>query len=649
MEVTAAANQIGLKEICALALLVPSGAGFDQKSLPEFEPHPVAVALGQKLGQNEAFNKVMREAVEAERKVEDARQELIPAAFPTGDPRRILKDTIFGFAAALVADVSLRLGEADPYSRLARRLSLWFKPWQDFSRYGIPLPHEARSVARAVQRLVELVPGDDAERLKRLFAIWAGDASVEASEDGVREVVSLLVREPRRELDGLAHIVGLEICGALVREIDLLDVDTIKALFEVMKLIHDYLDDGRAATAVFRRWLGAWSDGREGLRLTFDPSETFGSAEYSDLNGDALEPLLIAVLKDIAQRGHSIFPTGPLPIRGVLFRREGPLFEVLYAKAPEAADLHSLLSIDGDYADLNGPFGEHWYWTGEGVGRDAAILPEVIDRAQERGDHALCDMLIGCWTLFCTLFHRAPIPDLVGLAQRINALPLDYRSSTYAVLGLLKREASASEQISRDLDALLSWLPLIETAAPENFEGFMQDLFSSELWSLLDERARSRLTKCEEGFIGLRRSAPHERQSDRLRLLIIDWSAVSETVLRRAVDSVSSGDRNSQKPLGELIGIFRKVLTENRSSWCPSDRRRNYAALNGLDVLTLLNDINKRGGKHQSGDEISWEEVVYVHAGLYRPLRALLEVANNSPLLAKHQPVSGSSSGSCRE
>jgi hypothetical protein len=187
---------------------------------------------------------------------------------------------------------------------------------------------------------------------------------------------------------------------------------------------------------------------------------------FSELNGEALEPLLTTTLNDIAQRGHSIFATGPLPVRGALFGRDGPLFEALSKQAPEAEDLYLLLSADGDYGDLNGPFGEHWYWTGEGIGPDAVIFPEVIDRARERGDHALCDMLIGSWTLFCTLFLRAPLPDLVGLAQRINALPTDYRSSVYAVLGLLKREAGAIEPIRRDMDALLSWLPLIDTAPP---------------------------------------------------------------------------------------------------------------------------------------------------------------------------------------
>ena len=52
---------------------------------------------------------------------------------------------------------------------------------------------------------------------------------------------------------------------------------------------------------------------------------------------------------------------------------------------------------------------------------------------RERGDPALCDVLISYWMLYCALFEQAPLPDLFGLAQRINALPTDHRSSTYAV------------------------------------------------------------------------------------------------------------------------------------------------------------------------------------------------------------------------
>jgi hypothetical protein len=173
-----------------------------------------------------------------------------------------------------------------------------------------------------------------------------------------------------------------EICGALADEIDSLDVGTIEALFEAMKSMHARLDDGRPATAVFRTWLGTWSERGERFRLAYDPSEALSSTQFSDINGEALEPLLTTTLDDMAQGGHAIFATGPLPLRGVFFGREGPLFEALSKQAPEAADLYLLLSVDGDYSDINGPLGEHWYWTGEGVDPDAVIFPDAIDRAR---------------------------------------------------------------------------------------------------------------------------------------------------------------------------------------------------------------------------------------------------------------------------
>lgn len=320
-----------------------------------------------------------------------------------------------------------------------------------------------------------------------------------------------------------------------------------------------------------------------------------------------------------------MFASGPLPVRGVLFGREGPLFEALSKQAPEAADLYSLLSVDGDYE--HGPFGEHWYWTGEGIGSVAVVFPEVIDRARERGDHALCDVLIGTWTLFCTLFLQAPLPDLVGLAQRINALPIDYRSSVYAVLGLLKREAVAAERIRYDIDALLSWLPLIAMAPPQDFEGFLRDLFSPPLWSVLGEKERRRLVQSEDMFVALRRLTRHERQLERLHHLIVDWSAVAELVLRRACNTMDSSLAVDKKPLGELVTDFDRALRANE--WAYKDLPRMHAARNALAVLRLLNEVNKRAGKHLSGDEITWEEVVKVHSGFYWALPALLDVANN--------------------
>jgi hypothetical protein len=160
----------------------------------------------------------------------------------------------------------------------------------------------------------------------------------------------------------------------------------------------------------------------------------------------------------------------------------------------------------------------------------------------------------------------------------------------------------------------------------------MRDLVSPPLWSTLGEKERRRLVKSEEMFVALRRLAPPERQREWFRLLVVDWSAVTELVLRRAYNSVvRPSDGAPHKPLGELAAEFRKALQADSGTWSYKDRRRGYSALNHLDVLWLLNAINKRAGKHLSGDEITWEDVVSVHAGLYWALRALLDVATNPP------------------
>jgi hypothetical protein len=45
-------------------------------------------------------------------------------------------------------------------------------------------------------------------------------------------------------------------------------------------------------------------------------------------------------------------------------------------------------------------------------------------------------------------------------------------------------------------------------------------------------------------------------------------------------------------------------------------------------VLEVLNRLNTDSGKHLGGDEIAWNDVVDVHAGLYWALRALLSLSD---------------------
>jgi len=115
LEATVAQIGIGPKEVCALALLVPSRARFEPA--PKHEPHPEAARLGAMIG--ESINRTVVDIVDGMERRRQFRQEKVFSAFPESDPRRLLIDTIIGFAAAELSDVSQRLGEADPFSRLA--------------------------------------------------------------------------------------------------------------------------------------------------------------------------------------------------------------------------------------------------------------------------------------------------------------------------------------------------------------------------------------------------------------------------------------------------------------------------------------------------------------------------------------------------
>jgi hypothetical protein len=622
LEATAAKNGTNLRNICALALLVPSRARFDPQSLPKWEPHPHAVALAAKV--SPATQKHLQEALDAHGRLDQLREEHVFSAFSEHDPRRLFKDTTLAFSAAALADLSHRLGDADPFSRLAFRMSLWFKPWLDFSRYGIRQPGDGSVIVGAVRRAIEPFNDQHGLRIRRLIRIWAGDDSIEADEHGIRGIRSLISPFDGPDIGGLDGVLALEIFGTLADNFDSLDVDTLNAISETLKWLPRALDDGRTGTSDVRAWIETSFEGRNGFRLAYDPSQAFEAATYGD-NADALEPLLKASLEAMIQSSHASFAGGPLPIRGTIFKRDGAMFATLDELAPEATDLLRLLGIDGDYSDSNGPLAPQWYWTGEG-NPDAITLPEAIDRARERGDLALCDMLIGCWLLDCTLVHRVPLPDVVGLAQRINALPPDCRSSTYAVLGLLKREAAEMPRAHRDVDALLSWLPLIDTAPPEDFDAYLGNVFSAALWSKVSKEEQRRLCEAEQLFVEVRRLSQQAREQERLRSLVVDWSAVAESFLRRFL-SMLKGQFESHhplQPLGSLIVEARAAL----KGITGKETRQMYMARHGLNILEELNRINTKGGKHL-GSSVTWEKVVYVHAGLYWTLRAVLDVANN--------------------
>jgi hypothetical protein len=154
LEASARITNISLNDICALALLTGSSAHFDPSSLPSFEPHPAAVALADKINKDGELDRHLTAIADAIENDREKRKEAIHSAFPEDDPRRLLKDTIFGFAAAELSDTAQKMGDADPFTRIAHRLSLWFRSSYDYTRYGLRLAENGLAIERAVKRLI---------------------------------------------------------------------------------------------------------------------------------------------------------------------------------------------------------------------------------------------------------------------------------------------------------------------------------------------------------------------------------------------------------------------------------------------------------------------------------------------------------------
>jgi hypothetical protein len=299
--------------------------------------------------------------------------------------------------------------------------------------------------------------------------------------------------------------------------------------------------------------------------------------------------------------------------------RDRSVFRKLEEDAPEVSELFRLLSLSGDYQDDPFPFQD--YWTGD-ADPNALTIPEAIDRAIERRDFALSDTLLACWMAYCTLFSQLPLPDVTGLAKRITALPTDHRTSSYAVLGALKREAIENRRLLRELESLLSWLPVIEIAPPDDFEIYLRDLFTPQLWRAIQENEKQRLRSAEEGFVRIRRLSRNDREREPLHALTVDWSRVAERFLLRALKE-GHDPTTSAQPLGQLIPEVRSLAHQSTP--------KKYRLLSALDILGELNDINKTAGKHLGGAALTWEQVVHLHAGVYWALKAVLEEANKSP------------------
>jgi hypothetical protein len=213
LDATAQTTKITLDDICALALLAASSAHFDSSTLPKVEPHPDAVArslieTAHSIGISEKPSIILK-------KKRDQRGRAVDLAFPENDPRRLLRDTIFGFAAAELYDIAQRMGDADPFARISNRLSIWFRSTYDFRRYGLRIAENRSAIARLARKLAQSQQGEVADRLTGLIAIWAGDVPVIADKENIRRIFLQTSIPHAVSIGGLDNIVALEALAAL--------------------------------------------------------------------------------------------------------------------------------------------------------------------------------------------------------------------------------------------------------------------------------------------------------------------------------------------------------------------------------------------------------------------------------------------------
>jgi hypothetical protein len=164
----------------------------------------------------------------------------------------------------------------------------------------------------------------------------------------------------------------------------------------------------------------------------------------------------------------------------------------------------------------------------------------------------------------------------------------------------------------------------VDTAPPEDFETNLREQFSPRLWDTIDREEKESLVKAEMFFVRIRRLRQLEREKEPLDMMIVNWSRVAERFLRRAFASLG-GAGGDGKPLGQLIGMTKKVLERGNGSWSMDQQNRLRSVLNELDQL---DNFNKKGGKHLDGVDLTWEHVVIVYPSIHWTLKTLLDVAS---------------------
>lgn len=591
------------EDIAWLAMLVPSAAtareadGAREEAITN-EPAPIGEDLRANLRAG------LLKMVEAQEQERSARQGLIFEAFGADDPRRLLVETIVGVPAARLAHMSIRLGESDPFLRLAKRLWVWFSPRDRMTRYGVPIRLEAAAlVRRLVVELAGKLDGPHAPDHRAALLAWAGERPAirwsgwdpESSVPHGPDVWCLLVTEVMlalfKELDfwedfSEAIDAGRGHFWCLVQSIgsEQRDQPIVGTLPTIIQLAAAHAPFSVAADVAAALSELCWAD------------------SYA-IEAEKPPRLLAKVIAAANSYGVSAFPSGPLAFSRTLL----PWLDNL---EPSLVDLIDAFALD--------PFEERAWdrvltWRQEDSDHDDGVLNihTLAHRALDRDDPALCDIAIACHLLMSTVLAYRPFPDTAELARTIRRIPVEDRVSTTAVLALLRRKAADGEIYPRHLDALLCLLPPVPIAPAETLEHAMRtDWLGPERWDALEPVERQRLLSAERRFLA-HRGNPAGAGVE-LGAVLTDYCAVAERLLQRALRQVGQAD-GPERTLGELVGRMRDVVRAPAKGGLPwnDPNRRFVMSWDDLGRLRDLNELNIAAGKHQArADALKPEEVV---------------------------------------
>ena len=229
-------------------------------------------------------------------------------------------------------------------------------------------------------------------------------------------------------------------------------------------------DTSPAATASLPEWL------RDGRRAVLLPDLSWFLDDVcrhlSEWTEGKPPAVLDFVIELITRDGFATFPQGPFPLNyHCQWQSERALPARLAQSLPEAHDLLRLLSLrDGDWEDAGGNY-VACLWGDPSEPDDAVMdLRTACERALDRGDPSLADMLLGCWLMFMFLGTRRALPHVSDVGRIIRRIPAEDRVSINAVLGLIKTELAADAQGARRLSHLLSYLPPVLAFTPSEPE-----------------------------------------------------------------------------------------------------------------------------------------------------------------------------------